>query len=118
MPEELNANGLRQVFTTRHLDWACHYAGAGDNFAETPHIPDPATANLDPLDPADFVWKNSSLVDPVFCLSLIYDDPSDGGRPQAATFLLTWEAGEYLRSRGVYRVYPRLYELGGATMPP
>ena len=116
MPEELRANGLRQVFTTRHLDWACHYASASDNFAQTPHIPNPAAANLTP-GAAGFVWNNSSLVDPVFCLSLIYDNPTDGGRPQAATFLLTWESGEYLRSRGVYRVYPRLYPLDGATMP-
>jgi hypothetical protein len=116
MPEELQANGLRQVFTSRHLDWVCHHASDDDNFAVTPHIPDPAAANLTPGD-ADFVWNNSSFVDPVFCLSLIYDNPSDGERPRAATFLLTWDAGEYLRSRGVYRVYPRLYPLGGATMP-
>ncbi len=117
MPEEFSANGLRQVFTSRGLDWLCHDDGAGDDFATSPWGP-VGGVSFDPTD-GNYLWGNSYL-DPVFCLALIYDDPDDGLRPQTELFWLTWENGTYFRSRGVYRVLPKLYPLAGASLsePP
>ncbi len=115
MPEEFSANGLRQVFTSRGLDWLCHDDGAGDDFATSPWGPVPGSVSLDPAS-ADYIWRTSYL-DPAFCLALVYDNPGDGFRPRAQLFYLTWENGSYYRSRGVYRVFPKLYPLTGGTLP-
>lgn len=116
MPEQFNANGLRQVFSSRHMDWMVHDDGAGDSFATSP-LPT-GGVTLDATQP-NYVWSQNHL-DPVMCIGLIYDTPGDGSRPETNLFRLTWSDGEYLRARGVYRVTPVLYPFGGATLadPP
>lgn len=115
VPEQFNSNGLRQLFTSRHLDWLTHHAADDDNFAVSPHAPSGSSATLNPT-AAGYIWS-SEYRDPVLCLALIYDAVDDGHRPQAQMFYVTWSSGQYFRSRGVYRVLPRLYPLSGGDIP-
>ncbi len=124
MPEEFSANGLRQVFSSRGLDWLCHHTTEDWSFAHgydgslaevDPEARNPGDINLTPGN-SNYLWSNSYL-DPAFCLALIYDDPSDGNRPQAQLFHVAWQKGTYYRSRGAYRVLPRLYPLTAGAPP-
>ena len=113
MPEEFSGNGVRQTFASRHMDWMVHDDGSGDSFATSPQPT--GGVSLNSTQP-DYIWRDS-ILDPVFCIGLIYDAPGDGAPPEARLFRLTWSNGEYLRARGVYRVTPVLYPFGGATLP-
>lgn len=120
MPEEFKPNGLRQAFTSRHLDWIVHDNNAGNNFAESPQGPaDPTSVSTDPGDGNNYIWR-ADIVDPVLCLGLIFDDPTDGNRPVARLYWLTWDEGsaEYHRDRGMYEGTAKLYPVDGVGAIP
>jgi rubredoxin len=86
--EELRSDGLRQNFSSRHLDWL-----VSPDFATSPgHGPDPALR-----------------------LGLVFDEWGDAEAPVVRTFGISWSGGTYLRARGTYRVTPVLTGLGGAS---
>lgn len=120
MPEEFKPNGLRQSFTSRHLDWMVHNDNSGDNFATSPQGPgDPAAVSTDPAAGNNYIWRND-IVDPVLCMGLIFDDPNDGNRPVARLYWVTWDEGtaEYQRDRGMYEGTAKLYPVDDAGAIP
>jgi hypothetical protein len=94
--EQLEASGMRQVFTSRHLDWLVTGAAQG------------AAAGT-----ADFATNPLLGTDPHFYLGLI--------RPGGATpdvYDISWTNGVYNRARGVYHVTPTFTPVGNAPALP
>jgi hypothetical protein len=88
--EEYRSDGLRQNFSSRHLDWL-----VSPTFATSP----------------------GTSPDPSFRVGLVFDTLGDGVAPVVRTFGLSWNGGTYLRARGTYRVTPVLTSYGGSSFP-
>lgn len=104
--EEMEADGLHQLFASRHLDWL---VGRG------PTPPGATTTNIPAFDPNDGF-------SPRLWLQLGYEDTIGDGQPRPAqTFQISWEnnprVNYYDRARGVYCLTPILVPVGGATLP-
>ncbi len=91
--EVMDSDGMRQVFSTLHLDWLVHDDGAGDDFGSAP---------------------SPALGDPQFYIGLVYDDGSTD------MYAISWsEPNAYDQARGVYRILsPMTTALGTVTVDP
>lgn len=95
--EELHSDGLRQRFSSRHLDWLLHPA-----YEASPFGPGP-------------------LPDTILRLGLVYDAFGDNTPPRVEVFDIVWQPadrGEYTRRRGTYRVTPILIPYTAGATPP
>ena len=104
--EEFRADGLRTVFSSRHMDWQVQKDSGGNDFGR--NYASSGAAN----DPAS--WN------PKFYLGIVRDDLGDGAAPVANMYMLTWNSGQdtYDRRRGTYIVTPTLLAINGAPALP
>lgn len=96
--EELRADGLRQRFGSRHLDWLI-----SDQYEQSPNPPALPSPN------------------PYLQLGLLYDQQGDGVAPVVQWFSIIWQAsdgGAWLPQRGTYRVTPILVAATAGAVPP
>ncbi|MBU0607278.1 MAG: hypothetical protein KKI08_05295, partial [Armatimonadetes bacterium] len=108
--EELEPDGLHQLFASRHLDWMVGRNSASDMPVVRAFFPGNITVGA-PADPS-----------PAFRLVLGYHDTiGDGVAQQAQSFDVSWSTttddNRYDRARGTYLVTPVLMPVAGSTLP-
>ncbi len=93
--EEMNSDGMRQSFSSRHLDWMVHDNGLGDDFGSAP---------------------NPALGDPQLYIGLVYA----GATLAPEMYAISWSQPDaYDQARGVYRIQaPLTSAIGTVTVNP
>jgi len=100
--EEMEADGLHQVFAARHLDWMVGRNPAADMPVTRAYVP-------------------GGGLSPAFRLQLGYHDIIGDNQPQPTqSFDIGWDDtndNTYDRARGVYNVTPVFYPVSGSELP-
>ena len=100
--EEMEPDGLHQLFGSRHLDWLVGRNAASDT-------------------PVIRAFLRGDGISPAFQLQLGYRDTvGDGAARPSQTFNIVWDdsrSNYYDRARGIYYVTPILTSVSGSSLP-